>query len=338
MTERKYQVFISSTFTDLRDERRSIMEVILAMGHIPAGMELFSAGNQEQWELIKERIEECDYYIVVIAQRYGSVTNEGISYTRKEYEFARSIGIPLAGFILHPDVAKLWPMHKCDPENATKLDEFKRLIQSLPIEYWTDAGDLKARCAVALPKLIRKNPRPGWISGDQGLDTGLATELARLSAENEVLRTKVTELRDALEATIPRDDLEELALEMQAKRFKLLVRFDWEHPEEECEEVDLMGLFLAAAPSMLIENSARDVQDTFLNTSGRVVAHRQSRKTAFGIRLNESVGDSIIGELANRGLVEPSIKKRSLNSHHNFWKLTRLGSQLYKHAAAMQTQ
>jgi hypothetical protein len=176
MTERKYQVFISSTFTDLQDERRSIMEVILAMGHIPAGMELFSAGNQEQWELIKERIEECDYYIVVIAQRYGLVTTEGISYTRKEYEFARQIGIPVAGFILHPDTAERWPRHKCDPEQEPKLEDFKRLVQTLPVEYWTDAGDLKARCAVALPKLIRRNPRAGWVSGDQALDAGLASE------------------------------------------------------------------------------------------------------------------------------------------------------------------
>jgi hypothetical protein len=40
---RKYQVFISSTFTDLIEERRSVTEVILGMGHVPVGMELFEA-------------------------------------------------------------------------------------------------------------------------------------------------------------------------------------------------------------------------------------------------------------------------------------------------------
>ena len=51
--DKRYQVFVSSTYSDLREERKSIIEVLLNAKFIPAGMELFSASNDEQFEYIK---------------------------------------------------------------------------------------------------------------------------------------------------------------------------------------------------------------------------------------------------------------------------------------------
>jgi hypothetical protein len=34
--DKKYQIFISSTFDDLKDERDQVIKAILEMGHIPA--------------------------------------------------------------------------------------------------------------------------------------------------------------------------------------------------------------------------------------------------------------------------------------------------------------
>ena len=44
-------------------------------------MELFLAINDSQWNLIKELIDDCDYYILIVGGRYGSLNKEGISYT-----------------------------------------------------------------------------------------------------------------------------------------------------------------------------------------------------------------------------------------------------------------
>lgn len=60
--EKKYQIFISSTFTDLIDERQAAVEAILRAGHIPAGMELFTSTNKTQWDVIKKWINESDIY------------------------------------------------------------------------------------------------------------------------------------------------------------------------------------------------------------------------------------------------------------------------------------
>ena len=47
--KKKLQVFISSTYEDMKEERQKAVEAILAAGHIPAGMELFASENAEQW-------------------------------------------------------------------------------------------------------------------------------------------------------------------------------------------------------------------------------------------------------------------------------------------------
>lgn len=70
--ETRYQVFVSSTYEDLKAERQEVMHALLELDCIPAGMELFPAANEDQWSLIKKVIKECDYYIVISAGRYGS--------------------------------------------------------------------------------------------------------------------------------------------------------------------------------------------------------------------------------------------------------------------------
>ena len=82
---KRYQVFVSSTYEDLREERQKVIEALLTSDCIPVGMEYFPAGDESQWELIKRVISECDYYVVIVAGRYGSCDSEGKSYTQKEY-------------------------------------------------------------------------------------------------------------------------------------------------------------------------------------------------------------------------------------------------------------
>lgn len=93
---KRLQVFVSSTFSDLVKERQAAVEAILTAGHIPAGMELFTSGDESQMEVIKQWIDESDVYLVILAGRYGSVEpNSGKSYTQLEYEYALEKDKPL---------------------------------------------------------------------------------------------------------------------------------------------------------------------------------------------------------------------------------------------------
>jgi len=76
---KKYQIFISSTYEDLKEEREAAIKTILCLDHIPIGMEMFNAGDDEQWEVIRRTIDSSDYYVVIIAFRYGSTIESGLS-------------------------------------------------------------------------------------------------------------------------------------------------------------------------------------------------------------------------------------------------------------------
>ena len=98
-TDKRYQVFVSSTYDDLQDERKEVMQALLELDCIPAGMELFPASSEDQWSLIKRVIDDCDYYILIIGGRYGSVGPDGISYTQMEFEYALKTGKPIISFV-----------------------------------------------------------------------------------------------------------------------------------------------------------------------------------------------------------------------------------------------
>src|SRR5690349_13368931 len=96
---KKYQIFVSSTYKDLIKERDAVFKAILEMGHIPVGMEMFSAADEEQWQVIARTIDDSDYYVVIVAHRYGSLDGN-ISFTEKEYDYAVSQGVPAMGFVI----------------------------------------------------------------------------------------------------------------------------------------------------------------------------------------------------------------------------------------------
>jgi hypothetical protein len=186
----KYQIFVSSTYEDLVAERDEVIRAILEMGHIPVGMEMFSAADEQQWKIIQRHIDESDYYLVILAHRYGSLT-DGISYTRKEYEYAVANDVPALGFII--DQSAPWPADRMDTDSDTKLmlDEFKSVVSQRPVGFWKSADELHSKAVVALMKAFTATPRDGWVRSSSSVGPEVTSELSRLSAENAQLRRKI---------------------------------------------------------------------------------------------------------------------------------------------------
>lgn len=204
MDEKKYQIFVSSTYEDLTKARERIIETILKLYHFPLGMEMFSAADDEQWEIIKDTINITDYYVVIIGHRYGSTTSEGISYTEKEYDYAKSQNIPILAFIRKRDVATKPHERDDNPTSTHKLTKFiDKATESRMCEYWENEDDLSTKIAIALPKMFRKNPRVGWVRADKAISAEVSEELAKLSSENRSLRIEKEQLKALIEDKIP---------------------------------------------------------------------------------------------------------------------------------------
>lgn len=167
LMEKIYKCFVSSTYEDLVEERNKVFEVILDHHNMPVGMEHFNASDDSQWNYITKMLAGCDYFILIVAHRYGSTTDDGMSFTEKETRYAKEEGIPVLAFILSDKVD--WPgsRYEKSPENAERLKNFKEwLKQDAIVKEWKDKGELGEKVSVALSEAMRNHPRPGYMRGN----------------------------------------------------------------------------------------------------------------------------------------------------------------------------
>jgi hypothetical protein len=192
MNEIIYSVFVSSTFEDLREERGELQKALLKLKCFPIGMELFPSSDDETWDFIKRQIDHADYYVVVIAGRYGSVGPDGISYTEMEYDYARSIGKPTVAF-LHSDPGKI-PAERTemDPGKREKLDAFRRKVRRSVVTSFSTPHELALHVFASITELKDSKPAIGYVRANQTVDP---RKYADILEENARLREEITKLQ-----------------------------------------------------------------------------------------------------------------------------------------------
>lgn len=192
--DKKYQIFVSSTYTDLIEERQEVFKTLIDLGHIPVGMESFPAIDMEQFEYIKQMIDTCDYYILIIAGRYGSCADDGISYTEKEYDYAKLKNIPVI-CLQHINYREL-PHNKVEntDDGKSKLDAFIQKASTSKVrKEYGDKNSLRAEIALSLPHTIKIFPAIGWVRANQTANTQTLIDHINLKNENEALKVKLSE-------------------------------------------------------------------------------------------------------------------------------------------------
>jgi hypothetical protein len=188
---KKYQIFISSTFSDLQAERQIAFKAILDLEQIPAGMEAFPAIDMEQFEYIKRVIDECDYYLLIIGARYGSTDKTGVSFTELEYDYACEKGKTVIA-LLHGDIDAL-PKKNYDPNPAltTKLEAFRDKVKSSRmVKFWTNRDQFIAALMQAIPQAIKIFPAVGWIRGDAAASDAVIQDFLTLRKAYDELETQ----------------------------------------------------------------------------------------------------------------------------------------------------
>lgn len=166
---RKFSVFISSTYEDLKNERQALMGVALENNFIPVGMEQFHAAPTSQWNVITKMIDECDCYLLVIGGRYGSIDEEaGISYTEKEYNYAKGKGLPVLVLIKESSTITESEQDTGDGkyDKMKKLDEFRKRVkhEGNTVDFFTDIHSLKYAASQTFRNAINYvDDNAGWV-------------------------------------------------------------------------------------------------------------------------------------------------------------------------------
>lgn len=158
-----YKVFISSTYEDLIGERGDIINTLLANGYLPTAMEFFGSSPHAPIEEIKKRMDDCDYYLLIIKEKYGSIyPGTGKSYTEMEYDHAIELGLPPLVF-LYKELDERKKKEATSKALPKKLKEFVAKVSRHTVSHWTDTPSLRADIGFSLNNFVRDNPAPGFV-------------------------------------------------------------------------------------------------------------------------------------------------------------------------------
>lgn len=209
--EKRYQVFVSSPFEDLEHERQRVAWALQRMDCIPSGMEMFPATSDDQWTVIQKVIDECDYYILVLAGKYGSIIPElGISYTEREFKYAIDKKKHVLAF-LYRDLKKLTG-DKLEEETKRRnlLHAFRdKAKTSRVVDFWENGDQLAALVSPSINKLTKDHPAEGWVRGRYAANAAAIQSkddrIAELERENAELKALTRRIEGGGKASLSRD-------------------------------------------------------------------------------------------------------------------------------------
>ncbi len=309
----RYQIFVSSTYEDLRLERQQATQAILEAGCFPAGMELFPASDDSQWELIKKVIQESDYYVVILGAKYGSVAANGKSYTEMEYDYAVEIGLPVLGFV-KTDLDNLASKFvEPDSKLRKRLDEFRVKVMTRTCRKFSNASELGMAVMKSVAHEVRVRPRTGWVRAEYARTDADRQRELKLEEVSQKSLAEIKRLERALrDRAILSEEIPREQLAQGTDLFSFTVTFKDNSKQLVAERVDISWdeIFGCIAPSMygFIQRKSREwnrapayvfERNIIESIRARIVERCQNRE----IKVPESEIDTCIFQFKELGYV-----------------------------------
>lgn len=337
--ERREQVFVSSTYVDLTEERQEVIQTLLEADCIPAGMELFPASDEDRWSLIRRVIDDCDYYIVIVGGRYGSVDPAGgLSYTEMEFDYAAERGTPILGF-LHGDPGKIAASKsELDAEARTRLETFREKVAQRMVKFWTSPQDLGGAVAKSLIQARKNAPAEGWVRARDAMTPEMQAELA-------ALRARVAELTAELEVFSKARHIPPADLAQGDDTYSLSFQLSYYTEDQLADgsvsytarpkqhqghaEITWDELFAELGP-MLIDEASEHAIDNRLDQVAAVWVKTDNlfpdgAALYKSIQATADVIDDVKVQFFSLGLLEHSQKKHPVSDKNTYWTLSPAG-------------
>lgn len=333
--DKRYQVFVSSTFKDLEEERKHIIQTLMEMDCIPAGMELFPAVDEEQWDFIKKVIDDCDYYLLLIGGRYGSLSPEGIGYTEMEYDYAVSKGMKVIALV-HGKPDNLAQI-KCekDPALQTKLESFRnKVCTGRLVKFWEDTNQISGIVALSLTKTIKTYPAIGWVRADLVLSEDATKEILELRNSIKELELTIENLKTKptnIEKFAQGEDLFKTHLRIIAttktsnsQNYKIEIEASWNK------------IFRYLSPLMVVESSQDNLEENITQIlrviCDETIKQFMNQNEIITIQsfhdLYKNHFHLIIIQFKALQLIKLSQRKHPPSDKNIYWTLTPYGDQL----------
>jgi hypothetical protein len=197
--DRRYQIFVSSTFSDLKPYRKEAIDVVWERGHIPIDMATFSAAHDTDRAVIERAIKKSQIYLLLLGHRYGTlVPGADISYTELEYELAKKAGLYVIALRLNEtdvnarrsELDRTKHDDQLELQNEQRLWDFhRRVSRDHYDQLWSLHGQFKFEVLKALTDALPSCKKLGFVGEQRG-----PAKLIQLASQNEFIVDIVDEL------------------------------------------------------------------------------------------------------------------------------------------------
>lgn len=133
---------------------------------------MFPASNKQQWNVIKQVIDDSDFYLLILTGRYGSlgINDAGtkIGYTEMEFDYALSKGKPIIVMLhQHPETLPAKLTEKT-AASIRRLEKFRnKAMSGRLVAFWENKDQLNGEILNSLHKMMASTPEAvGWIRAD----------------------------------------------------------------------------------------------------------------------------------------------------------------------------
>ena len=151
------RIYISSTYSDLKEHREKVYQTLRRMQHDGVAMEDYVAtGQHPPLDKCLADVAKSDLYVGIFAWRYGYIPDEGNpqqkSITELEYRQAQQLGKPCFIFLLHEDAP--WSRRQMDVvtgegDRGRRIEEFRQELGKTKLVSFFKTPDQLANLAGA---------------------------------------------------------------------------------------------------------------------------------------------------------------------------------------------
>lgn len=147
------RIYISSTYSDLKDFREEACRALRKLEHKVISMEDYTASDQRPLDKCLDDVASCDVYVGIFAWRYGYIPPEqDKSITELEYREAVNGKKSCLIFLLDDNAP--WSRSLMD-KKAERIELFREELKSAcMVEFFSDKNELASDIAIAVSRAL----------------------------------------------------------------------------------------------------------------------------------------------------------------------------------------
>ncbi len=321
-----YQVFLSATYLDLIEARRQVYEVLPELHCLPVVFRDHDGSERAHWQQVRASIDACDYVLLLLGSRYGTLTASGVSRTHQEIVYAQHKQKPVLVLMHENPGQRPAAWQEATPEGRLRFQEFRATMARGMVVTWNEVEDLALTLRTTMAQLIQAKPARGLLPAlpqDEELKDKLRQAQMRI-AQLETEREQWLTGQVRLESLAQGEDKVEVSYQANV------------YAGGHCEITNLRSrlswneLFLMIAPHLGEAQPEQLLHDRLaegLRVAGLADAQKVRAKAhaMTDVRLSDLSFSAIRVQLRSLGLITRLRDSRAAGDPQ--WKLTALGEQ-----------